>query len=137
VTQFVAKHPEPVDPKTFTLSDEDYQQFVHWMKDKDYAYKSYLEYELEELTKEAQKEKYYPDLKNQLEQMATRIQESKKNELMLQKSQIRMLLEEEIVARFHLESGSVQAGFKYDNDVKKAIEILRDSKQYRKILNIQ
>src|SRR5207253_769716 len=44
-SEYVSKHPEPIDPKTFLLTDEDYQQFVHWMKDKNYSYKSYLEQE--------------------------------------------------------------------------------------------
>ncbi|MBT1704715.1 S41 family peptidase [Chryseosolibacter indicus] len=136
-TQYVYKNPEVVDPKTFSLSDEGYQQFVTWMKGKDYSYKSYLEHELEELTGEAKKEKYYGEIKNQLEQVKTRIAENKKNELMLYKNQVKMLLEEEIIARFHLEKGSVEAGFKYDNEVKKAIEVLHDTQQYKKVLNIQ
>jgi carboxyl-terminal processing protease len=137
VTQYVSKNPQPVDPKTFTLSDEAYLQFVNWMKDKDYSYKSFMESEFAQFVNEAKKEKYYTELKGQLTEIQTKILETKKNELMLQKEQIKMLLEEEIVARFHLERGSVEAGFKYDEDVKKAVELLHDSKQYRKILNIQ
>jgi len=136
-TQYVLKHPESVDARTFTLSDETYLNFVNWMKDKNYAYKSYLETELEELSTEAKKEKYYADLKTQLESIQNRIAESKKNELMIYKDQIKMLLEEEIVARFHLERGSIEAGFKYDKDVKKALDLLHDQKQYKKILNAQ
>ncbi len=54
---------------------------------------------------------------------------------MLYKDEIKMLLEEEIVSRFHYEKGGIEASFKYDNDVKKAIEILHDQAQYKKILN--
>jgi carboxyl-terminal processing protease len=136
-TYYTSKHKEPVDAKTFSLSDEDYQQFVTWMKDKDYKYKSYVEQELEQFVNEAKKEKYYPELKGQLELIQTRVADSKKNELTINKEQLKMLLEEEIVSRFHLEKGSVLVGFKYDNEVKKAVDILHDNKQYRKILNIQ
>jgi carboxyl-terminal processing protease len=136
-SQYVHKHPEPVDPKTFSLSSDEYQQFIHWMKDKNYTYRSYLEYELQQFTEEAKKEKYYVDLKGQLDQISARIADSKRNELTLYQDEIRMLLEEEIVSRYHLEKGSVEAGFKYDNDVKKAIEILHNNAQYKKILNIQ
>jgi carboxyl-terminal processing protease len=135
-TQYVSKNPEPADPKTFALSDESYVQFVNWMKDKNYAYKSSLEFELEEFSNEAKKEKYYADVKAQLDVIQARIAESRKNELMNNKQQIKMLLEEEIVSRFHLERGSIEAGFKYDNDVKKAIDLLHDNKQYKKLLNI-
>jgi carboxyl-terminal processing protease len=136
-TVYVAKYPEAADPKTFSLTDEAYLQFVNWMKDKDYKYTSYLEHELEEFTAEAKKEKYYADVKPQLDLIYTKIADSKKNELMLYKDQLKMLLEEEIVGRFHLERGSIEAGFKYDKDVKKAIDLLHDSKQYKKILNLQ
>lgn len=136
-TQYAARHPEPVDPKNFTLTDEDHQHFVNWMKDKNYSYKSYVEFELEQFVSEAKKEKYFTDVKPQLDQIQNRIAESKKNELMLYKDQIRMLLEEEIVSRYHLEKGGIQVGFKFDNEVKKAVELLHDSKQYKEILNIQ
>jgi carboxyl-terminal processing protease len=48
-TQYVYKHPEPVNSRTFTLSDEEYQQFLNWMKNKNYSYKSYMEYQLQQL----------------------------------------------------------------------------------------
>ncbi len=136
-TQYVVKHPEPLDPKTFSLNDEDYQQFLNWMKTKNYSYKSYMEYQLQQFTEEAKKEKYYADLKSQLDLVSARIAESKKNELVLHKDEIKMLLEEDIVSRYHLEKGSVESGFKYDKDIKTAAEILRNTTQYKKLLNIQ
>jgi carboxyl-terminal processing protease len=136
-TQYVYQHPQPVDPRNFALSDEEYQQFVSWMKDKNYAYKSNLEYGVQQLTEEAKKEKYFTDLKGQLEQIQNRIAESKKNELVLYKDQIKMLLEEEIVSRHHLEKGSIETGFKHDQDIKKAVDLLHNPVQYKKILNIQ
>jgi carboxyl-terminal processing protease len=136
VSQYVLKHPEPIDTRTFSLSESGYQEFMTWMKDKNYSYTSYLEYELKQFTLEAKKEKYFADLKNQLDQINARIADSKKNELVLYKDEIKILLEEEIVARQHLEKGSIEAGFKYDQDIKKAIEVLHNNAQYKKILNM-
>lgn len=136
VSHYVTKHPDPVDARTFTLSENGYQEFVTWMKDKNYAYTSYLEYELKQFTQEAKKEKYFTELKGQLDQISARIGDSKKNELTLYKDEIRILLEEEIVARHHLERGSIEVGFKYDLDLKKAIDLLHSNAQYKKILNI-
>jgi len=135
--QYAHAHPQPVDPRSFTLSNEEYQQFVNWMRDKNYNYKSYLELELQQFSEEAKKEKYYDDLKTQLAQIQTRIAENKKNELALYKDEIKMLLEEEIVSHYSLEKGSVEAGFKYDNEVKTASALLHDVAQYKKILNLQ
>jgi carboxyl-terminal processing protease len=57
--------------------------------------------------------------------------------LALYKDQIKMLIEEEIVSRFHLEKGSIETGFKYDQEIKKAVEVLHNVPQYKKILNAQ
>lgn len=135
-TQYAFKHAQAPDPKTFRLSDEEYQQFVSWMKGKNYTYQSYLEYQLQEFEREAKKERYFGELKGQLEAIQNKIAESKKNELVLYKDQVKMLLEEDIVARYHLERGSIETGFKYDTDVTKAVEILHNQAQYKKLLNI-
>lgn len=137
VTEYVNKHPEAVDARTFAMTDADYQDFVNWMKNKNYSYKSFLEYGLQQLSEEAKKEKNYAELKAQLDQIQTKISDNKKNELILYKDQIKMLLEEEVVSRFHLERGGIENGFKYDEDVKKAIDVLHNAPQYKKILNIQ
>lgn len=135
--QYVSKHQGPVNARTFVLTDDEYQQFITWMKDKNYAYKSYLEFQLQQLTEEAKKEKYYSELKSHLDVVQSRVAESKKNELVLYKDEIKMLLEEQIVSHYHLERGSIEAGFKYDNDIEKATALLHDSTQYKKILYIQ
>lgn len=137
VTEYVHKNPKPVNARDFSLTDDEYQQFVSWMKGKDYSYKSYLEYGIQQLIEEAKKEKYYEGLKTQLDQMNTRLADNKKNELMLNKDQIKRLLEEEVVARHHLDRGRIESAFKYDLDVKKAVEVLHDGAQYRKVLNVE
>ncbi len=137
VTEYVYKNPQVTDARGFSLKDDEYQQFVAWMKNKDYSYKSYLEYGIQQLIEEAKKEKYYEGLKTQLDQINTRLSEGKKNELLLYKDQIKRLLEEEIVARHHLDRGRIEAAFKYDGDVKKAVEVLHNNSQYKKVLNIQ
>jgi carboxyl-terminal processing protease len=136
-TIYASKRTDPVDSKTFTLSNDEYQQFVQWMSGKNYEYKSLVEFQLEQFTEEAKKERYYQDIKAQLDQVVSRIASSKENELMLYKDQIKMLLEEEIVSRYHLERGSIEARFKYDTDVREAITILHDPARYHKILNHQ
>lgn len=136
VTEYVHRNPKPVDPRTFALTDADYQQFVSWMKGKDYSYKSYVEYGIEQLKEEAKKEKYYEGLKAQLDQIIEKLNDTKKNELTLYKDQIKRTLEEEIVARHHYDRGRIESAFQHDHEVKKAIDVLHDNGQYRKVLNL-
>jgi carboxyl-terminal processing protease len=135
-SEYAYKNPKVIDPRDFSLTDEEYRQFVSWMKGKDYSYKSYVEYGIQELIEQAKKEKYYDGLKTDLDQINAHLAESKKNELMLYKDEIKRMLEEEIISRQFLEKGRIEAAFKYDPDVKRAVEVLHDVPQYRKMLNL-
>lgn len=133
-TLYAFNHKTITEPKNFSLSNDEYQQFITWMKGKNYTYTSALDFQLRELTQEAEQEKYYTELKPQLDQIKAKVEENKKNELVLYKDQIKKLLEEDIIARYYLEKGSVEAGFKYDHELKKATEILQNQPQYAKLL---
>ncbi len=136
-TLYAFNHPTIANPRSFSLTNDEYAQFVLWMKDKNYAYTSYLDQQMSELNREAKREKYYSELKPQLDLIQSKIEESKKNELQLYKDQIKKLLEEDITSRYYLEKGSVEVGFKYDLDIKKATEVLLNTPQYKKILNLK
>src|SRR5690606_35645726 len=112
--EYAYRHPHPPDPSTFTLSDAEYQRFVNWMKNRSYSHGSMMETELRNLEKELTKERYYDEVKTQLAQIHQAIKQNRDNELMRYKDQIKMLLEQEIAARYYLERGKVEAGIKYD-----------------------
>lgn len=136
-TLYAYKHPTIASAKDFSLTDAEYQEFVNWMKGKDYNYRSHAEVELASLVEEAKRERYYDVLKPQLDQINAKLTDGRKNDLITFKDQIKMVLEEDIVSRYQLEKGSVEAGFKYDQDVKKAIEVLNNKTQYNKLLSIE
>lgn len=136
-TLYASQHPSLPPATEFTLTDQEYQEFVNWMKNNPYNYRSELEKRLALFTNEAKKERYYADLKIQLDQIGTKLADSRKNDLMSFKDQIKLLLEQDIASRYYLEKGAVEVAFKYDQDVKKSIEVLNNSNQYKKILNLQ
>lgn len=133
-TLYAFNHPKLGEPRNFSLSNEEYQQFVNWMKGKNYSYTSNLDVKLKQLIQEAEDENYYTDLKPHIDQIRTKIAENKKNELTLYKDQIKKLLEEDIMARYYLEEGTVQVGFKYDQELKKASEVLLNRSNYSRLL---
>jgi len=136
-TLYTSKHPTIPSAKEFSLTNSEYEEFTEWMKGKKYSYRSVVEAQLSEVIEEAKKEGYYAELKPQLDNISNKLTDSRKNDLMTFKDQIKMLLEEDIVSRYYFEKGSVEASFKYDNDIKKAIELVNASAQYKKLLNIQ
>lgn len=133
-TKYHFEHPSIASAKTFKLTDTEYEEFKNWLSDKDYSYSTQAESDLNELLEDAHEEKYYESIKDGIEAIRTKLADSKKNDLNEFKDQIRLLLEDEIVSRYYLERGSVESGFDSDAEVKKAVEILNNPKEYNRIL---
>ena len=136
-TLYAYTHASILDAKSFSLTDQEYQEFVTWTKTKKLIYQSSLETELNDLVAHSKRERSYDELKPQLDLIKARIEDGRKNDLVNFKDQIKPLLEEEIVSRYYFEKGTVESRFKNDNEVKKAMEVLRDQPEYKKILHIE
>jgi carboxyl-terminal processing protease len=134
-THYALAHPTIAPAAEFRLSAAEYEEFVQWMQNKTYTYTSPLESALEEVEKTAYAEKYAADLSPQLKAVRKNLQESRKKDLWTYQDQIAAYLEEEIVSRYYLERGMTEVGFQRDLELKKAINVLADNKQFRKILN--
>jgi len=135
-TEYEYQHTTLPDPRSFSLTDKEYADFVAWMKTKDYSFQSPIETELEELIAEATKEKSYAELKTNIDQIQTRLKDLRKNELTNHKDAIKALLEREIASRYYFERGAVETGFKADKEIKAAIEVMRNQTEYKRILKI-
>jgi carboxyl-terminal processing protease len=136
-TQYANTHITIPDAKSFSITDQEYQEFVSWSKTKTLTYESALESELNDLIAISKRERTYMELKPQLDIIKTRLADGRKNDLVSFKDQIKPLLEEDIVSRYYFEKGIVEARFKNDSEVKKASEILRNPSEYNKILRIE
>lgn len=134
-TEYHAKHPSIGDARTFNLTDNEYQDFVNWLKGKDYTYTTKVEKSLDEMTKQSKQEKYYDAMKSQLEQMKKVITQDKENDLIKFKAQIMEYLEEEIASRYYLQRGIIESSFDSDKDIQTAIEVLNDKAKYKSILS--
>ncbi len=136
-TQYVYAHTTIADAKSFSMTDQEYQEFVTWAKARKVTYESSMETELNNLVALAKRERSYTDLKPQLDVIQARIAEGRKNDLINFKDQIKPMLEEEVVSRYYFERGAVESGFKNDSEVKKAMEVLRNQPEYKSILRLE
>jgi carboxyl-terminal processing protease len=134
---YAFKHPTITKAQEFKLTDQEYQEFVAWVKSKNFKYQSSLDLQLTTITSTAKKEHSYADLKIQLDQINQTLLDNKKNDLLNFKDQVKGLLEQEIASRYYLERGKVEVAFKSDVEIKEAISLLNKPDQYSKILQNQ
>jgi carboxyl-terminal processing protease len=116
-SKYYLNHPGGIgSAKDFRISDADYADFISWLKDKEYDYTTKVETSIKELASAAQKEKYYDEIKDQLESLKTRMAHNKENDLQKHKDEIREVLEQEIISRYYFDKGVKEASFDDDPD---------------------
>ena len=137
VNQFVVKHPEFLQSKeSITLSDAQYNDFILFLKDKDYNYKTESDYALEDLKTDAIKENYYQSIESEYKALVEKMASNKKDDLMRYKSEIKQFIEEEIASRMSFQKGRTETALKYDKSIVEAKKLLSDASKLKSILTV-
>lgn len=123
-TLYYYKNEEIADPNKFSITEEDYQEFVGWLNGKEYDYTTYLEKSVEDLKKFAEKEIYFEEIKAQIEVIENRVNHKKEQDLQTHKVEIKRILSEEIISRYYFQEGMIQAGLDQDPAVVSALNYL-------------
>lgn len=135
VNQFVAKNPAiQQNQPSFELTASQYNDFIEYMKGKDYEYKTQSDYALEELQEDATNEKYFESIKAEFDILKSKMNANKKDDLTRFKPEIKQFIEEEIASRFLFQRGRIEIGLKYDTDVAQAKQLLNDLPKIKSIL---
>ena len=133
-TRYHATHPTIASATAFSMSDEDYNEFIQYLSDKDYDYETETESLLKELKKTAEEEFYFEQAKEEYELLKGKMVADKKDDLTKFKSEIKELLEYEIVSRYHYNRGRIEASLDKDPVVHKALKVLSNKEDYQSIL---
>jgi len=134
-TIFVREHAEIAAAGSFSLSDDDYQKFVHFLSDKHYEYTTDTEKSIEKLKLIAEDEEF-SGLKGDLAALEEKTKKLKNDDLMRHKDQITNYLEQEIAGRYYYQAGGIRQSLKGDPIVEAAIKTLNDKNTYNEILAI-
>ena len=133
-TEFRAKNEAIGSAKNFELSDKQYDEFVAYVNKAGFSYETRSEKLIDALKETAEKEKSFGTIEKDYETMKKAMIHDKTKDLYKEKKQIKGILEEEIASRYTLNAGRIEASFKNDEEIAKAIEILNDEAKLKSIL---
>ncbi len=133
-TQYVAAHKTIKSAKEYQFTDEEYNEFVKWLEGKDYDYTTKVEGTLDDLVKISKTEKYYDGIKDQIENLRKQVSHNKEKDLITFKEELKEIMEGEIISRYYLQKGIIEASFDDDEDIQAALKILNNPAEYNKIL---
>ena len=133
-TKFYSEHPSIAPAKDFKIDDAIYNDFMAFVKAKEFSYTTESEKALEDLKKCAEKEGYLESIKIQMDGLEKQLQADKENDLIKNRKDIEDLLRLEIVGRYYYQVGRIIASLENDEELHEAFQILLDPKRYQSIL---
>lgn len=134
--KFFIENKEIASPSEFEVSDEVYADFVYWLEGKEYDYTTFVEKSIEDLEKYAEKEKFYQDIKNQIEDLKKKVTHSKEQDLITYKNEIKEALEDELISRYYYQEGLIESSLKNDFDIEQSLKVLASPMEINAILTV-
>lgn len=133
-TYYAAKNTSIATAQSFKVTDGLYSEFVNWYKKNANLYSNTAIKQLQELVATLRTEAQNIDTKT-FNSLESQLLQDIENQLLNSKKQIAPLLSKEIVSRYYYTNGGIENMLSvYDEDIQKLCEILKDPKEYQRIL---
>lgn len=131
---YASKNNQIAASKNFKLTKAEYEEFMKYVQAQNFDYKTKSEKMLEDYKEVAIKEKYFDAVKQDYESLRAKLLSDKNADLLKFETEIREILEEEIVARYYYQKGRIEKSLTNDPEVNKAIEVLSNQQLYSNTL---
>lgn len=133
-TMYSEKNTTIDGPEKFKLSDVDYKEFKDYVLKQEFSYSTSSEQMLKKFKETAEKEGYSEYSKEEYEALLAKVVPSKDRDIDKFKEEIKTMLENEIVSRYYYQKGRALHSFQSDDDLHKALELLKNKVNYNTIL---
>lgn len=130
-----AKHPVIAPPDSFSLSDEEYEEFCLYMKEHDFSYDRQSLRFLESLRQVARFEGYDTEAAAELDALEKKLKHNEGYDFKRWEPEIRKTVEGALIESYYYDAGLYKYLLKTDKDVNRAIEMMRDKSLLHKILS--
>ena len=134
VNSYALKNPQTAEIKDFKITDDIYNQFKNWLKEKKFTYETESQRLLTNLEKTAKDEKYYEQVKPRLEQLKKDFAHSIDRDMDLFREQIASFLAEQFMQRYYYAEGVMSYKVLHDKEVEKAVGILANKDEFARLL---
>ena len=136
--KFYSEHKTIDSADRYQIDEATYQDFMKFVKDKNFSYTTESEKAIEKLKKTAKEEGYLEKIQPQIDLLEKNFAAEKENDLISNRKDIEELLRSEIVSRYYYQKGRIIASLQDDPDLKRAFEILLNTNgkdEYHSILS--
>jgi len=133
-THYMQAHPQLPPVRDFQITDADVTDLRQLAKEQGFKYDRMSEKRLEDLKRMAQFEGYYDDAKPEFDALEKKLEHNLDRDFDIHQRDIRKIMAQEIVKRYAYQAGSVEESNKDDDDIRRAIELLSDPAELKRLL---
>ncbi len=120
-------------PGKFAITDEIFQQFLAFVREQKFEYRTTSLDDLDKLEADAKKERYYDKAKDAIAALRNGLNPDQMELLNKFRPEIGEVLKSELVGRYYYQSGRAKAMLGSDPDVLKALEVI-NGPEYKQVL---
>ena len=134
VVNYIDRHPTIASPREFHLTDADFADFKQHVVKSGFTYDPVSEKQLKELVKTAKAEGYYEQAREAFDLLESKLRHDVGTDVDKHEEIIRQIVELDIIAAYYYQAGAIEAGLKYDKQLKEAVRLLQSPEEYQKLL---
>jgi len=117
-----------------TITDADYAEFKSFLKKKNFNFDTDTEIALRNTLVAAKKEKIDASINNEYQQLSIALQKSEETQLNQNQKEIKSLILDEIIRRYHYKEGLYEYYLKNNLEIKKSVGLFENEVEFNKIL---
>ena len=126
VLKFVREHDSIPALEDFHFTDEEFEDFIAFAKTQEFDYRSSAKTLFDQMKKEIGKDGLEEEMKDELDALDKALDMDKEKFIRLKKDEIIPFIEEEIAVRYYYQEAGIQVRLRYDDQLKKALEVPSD-----------
>ena len=134
VVDYISRHPQIAAARDFHLSDADWADFRQRVVDSGFSYDALSRKQFNELVKAAKFEGYYDDARDAFDALSERLSHDVGTDLDRHRETIQQMLELDIIVAYYYQRGGIEAGLRYDKQLREAVRLLQSPDEYRRLL---
>lgn len=126
--EFVRRHDSIPAAKDFHLSEEDFEEFVKYAKEREFDDRSSAKAIFDKLKEELRQDGLEQTLSDELSALEKKLEMDKEAYIRLMKDEIVPFIEEEIVVRYYFQQAGIELRIRYDDTLHQALRSERIEK---------
>ena len=128
-------HADTIDVRRFSISDEEYERFVEFVKERNVAYTSETRLALDQLRRAVKADRFEQDMEKHIADIESGLKDDTESNLRTYRDEIVESLNSHIVLRYKYSEGAVEHSLVEDKEVAEAVKLLGNLSEYHEILS--